>query len=231
MALCGTHHRRVHEGYLIITGASQREARFLHPDGTPYGRKPARIRPWSETSVAAQATSALRTMGIEKAEAERLVGQATPGGHASEAPTDGDESRVSDSRDEASELRELIVAALRLRQAPEEASTRAASEDEPDIERLVLAGLRGVGLGLREAEHWMRATTPRGRPASAEAWVSAALKARNRARTSRVREDKKTDRVGPDTARETRHLYGGLLSSGDGASMLSDTRASNWRFS
>ncbi len=40
MSLCGAHHTAVHDGRLLIRGATADDATFHHPDGTPYGEPP-----------------------------------------------------------------------------------------------------------------------------------------------------------------------------------------------
>jgi hypothetical protein len=69
--LCGTHHRAVHDGRLLITGAWSSGFRFQHADGTPYG---TRELPDPRKSEAAQvAYDVLWRSGFRETEAKQTV--------------------------------------------------------------------------------------------------------------------------------------------------------------
>jgi hypothetical protein len=69
--LCGTHHRAVHDGRLLITGAWSSGFRFHHADGTRYG---TRELPDPRKSDAAKvAYDVLWRSGFRQTEAEQAV--------------------------------------------------------------------------------------------------------------------------------------------------------------
>jgi hypothetical protein len=69
--LCGTHHRAVHDGRLLITGAWSSGFRFQHADGTPYG---TRELPDPRKSEAAKvAYDVLWRSGFRQTEAKQAV--------------------------------------------------------------------------------------------------------------------------------------------------------------
>lgn len=72
VTLCGTHHAHHHRGLLRIEGAHEREARFSHADGTPYGEAPRPV----EVLASAEAYAALRALGFGEAESRHAVAAA-----------------------------------------------------------------------------------------------------------------------------------------------------------
>jgi hypothetical protein len=70
--LCGTHHRLLHRGFLVIEGTVSAGLRFLHADGTRYG-EPATP---AQVEAHAEAFAALRALGLKDGEARQAIAAA-----------------------------------------------------------------------------------------------------------------------------------------------------------
>jgi len=71
IGLCWPHHRRVHAGLLIIDGASSKELRFYHADGSQYGRSVSA----PALAVREQALGALTRLGFHEKQAKLALAQ------------------------------------------------------------------------------------------------------------------------------------------------------------
>ena len=69
LSVCGSHHRAVHQGTLVISGSATTGFTFQHADGTAYGR---RILP-ATVGLAEQAFGALRGLGFTHTQSRTLV--------------------------------------------------------------------------------------------------------------------------------------------------------------
>jgi hypothetical protein len=69
VTLCGAHHRAIHRGELLIEGTPATGLRFLHADGTIYGRS----RSPEVADVLARARRALELMGFRSSEVKRAL--------------------------------------------------------------------------------------------------------------------------------------------------------------
>ena len=78
LCLCGSHHRAVHRGTLIIEGRVSTGLRFLHADGAPYGGS---LVPRA-AEAQADAFLALQKLGFSQSEAHRALHEvrSLPGG-------------------------------------------------------------------------------------------------------------------------------------------------------
>jgi hypothetical protein len=73
MLACGTHHRLLHQGRLLVEGSPRTGLRFMHADRTAYGATPPTPR---ETEDRREAQQALRALGLDGAEAKALLANA-----------------------------------------------------------------------------------------------------------------------------------------------------------
>jgi hypothetical protein len=69
VTLCAAHHRRIHQGRLLVTGSASSALRFTHADGTPYG---GAVAP-AVADTRAKAFQALTGLGYREAESKRAL--------------------------------------------------------------------------------------------------------------------------------------------------------------
>jgi hypothetical protein len=81
VTLCGVHHRAAHRGKLTVVGNASTGLRFLHADGSDYGRPPAP----RAAELQAKAFAALRGLGFREGEVRRALAESCQRGDGREA--------------------------------------------------------------------------------------------------------------------------------------------------